>query len=63
MDAWNAEKIIAISNWVKEDIEQRYHRRDVEVVYNPILVKRDDLADFSILKDRYGIEEKSFFIR
>lgn len=61
MDAWNAKKIIAISNWVKEDVEQRYHRKDVEVIYNPILIEKDDLADFTVLKDRYGIEKKQFF--
>lgn len=61
MDAWNAKKIIAISNWVKTDIEQRYYRKDVEVIYNPILVNENDLADFKVLRDRYGIEEKRFF--
>ena len=61
MDAWNAGKIIAISNWVKTDIEKRYHRKDVEVIYNPILIKKNHLADFAVLRDRYGIEEKQFF--
>ena len=61
MDAWNAKKIIAISNWVKEDVEKRYHRKDIEVIYNPILVKKDEVADFTILKERYGIEKKNFF--
>ncbi len=61
MDAWNAKKIIAISNWVKTDIEKRYHRKDVEVIYNPILIKKDEVADFAILKERYGVEEKRFF--
>lgn len=61
MDAWNAKKIIAISNWVKADIEQKYHRKDVEVIYNPILIKENALTDFAVLRDRYGIEEKQFF--
>ena len=61
MDAWNAKKIIAISNWVKADIEKRYHRKDVEVIYNPILIKKNHLVDFAVLRDRYGIEEKQFF--
>lgn len=61
MDAWNAKKIIAISDWVKADIEQRYHRKDVEVIYNPILVNENALADFAVLRDRYQIEEKQFF--
>lgn len=61
MDAWNAERIIAISDWVKSDIEQKYHRKDVEVIYNPILVNAKALADFTTFQDRYGIEKKSFF--
>lgn len=61
MDVWNAKHIIAISNWVKNDIIMKYKRNDIEVIYNPITIKTDEVADFDILKDRYGLEEKNFF--
>lgn len=61
MDALNASKVLAISNWVKKDIEQNYHRKDIHVIYNPILVRKEEVVDFGLLKDKYGIEEKEFF--
>lgn len=61
MDAWNASQLIAISNWVKEDIEQKYGRNDIQVIYNPILIKIDETEDFEILQKRYGIEKNNFY--
>lgn len=61
MDAWNAAGILAISNWVKKDIEEKYGRKDVRVIYNPVLVKKEDVQDFLELKNRYDIEQGQFF--
>ena len=61
MDVINAARIVAISQWVKSDIEQKYHRKDIEVIYNPILIKANEVADFELLKNKYNIEKKQFF--
>lgn len=61
MDVWNACQILAISNWVKKDIEQKYKRKNIQVVYNPILINKDEFESFEILQERYGIKEKEFF--
>lgn len=61
MDALTASGILAISNWVKQDVEQKYHRKDIQVIYNPILVKKEDLIEFEELHNRYGIKEGQFF--
>ncbi|MCM1251798.1 MAG: glycosyltransferase family 4 protein [Clostridium sp.] len=61
MDVMNAARIVAISNWVKSDIEEKYHRKDIEVIYNPILVKENETVDFGILQKKYQIEQKQFF--
>lgn len=61
MDSINAAGIIAISNWVKKDIEQKYHRRDIRVIYNPILVKKEDVISFEVLEQKYSIERSHFF--
>ena len=45
----------------KQDIEQKYHRKDIDVIYVPILVKENEVVDFKILQDRYCIEKKYFF--
>lgn len=61
MDVMNAARMIAISEWVRMDIERKYHRKDIAVIYNPILIKKKEIVDFDGIKCRYGIEEKQFF--
>ncbi|MCM1087480.1 MAG: glycosyltransferase family 4 protein [Muribaculaceae bacterium] len=61
MDAWNAGRIVAISNFVKKDIEKNYRRNNIEVIYNPIMVKENEVVDFEQLQTKYAIEEKQFF--
>lgn len=61
MDVINAAKIVVVSHWVKADIEQKYHRKDIEVINVPILVKEDEVVDFEILRKKYNIEKKQFF--
>ncbi|MCM1387784.1 MAG: glycosyltransferase family 4 protein [Bacillus sp. (in: Bacteria)] len=61
MDVMNAARIVAISNWVKSDIVEKYHRKDIEVIYNPILVKENETVDFGVLQKKYQIEQKQFF--
>ncbi len=61
MDTLNADKIIAISNFVKEDIVSTYKRNDIKVIYNPILISGDDIYDMKYLNDRYGLEEMKYF--
>lgn len=61
MDVLTAAGIIAISDWVKNDIVQKYHRKDIQVIYNPILVKEEDVVKFEVLQNKYGVEEKKYF--
>ena len=61
MDVLNAARIIAISKWVKEDIEKVYHRKDIEVIYNPILIKENEICDFKLLEEKYHMEQGKFF--
>ena len=61
MDAMNAARIVAISGWVREDIARRYHRKDIRVIYNPILIDPEKTADFKLLDERYGIRREQFF--
>ncbi len=61
MDVLNAARIFAISNWVREDIIRKYHRKDIGVIYNPILVTKEEVVPFGDLKERYHIDEKGYF--
>lgn len=63
MDIRNAHKIITISNFVKHDIETQFKRNDIEVIYNPIILKPEEMADFTVLADRYGIEKEKYFLQ
>ena len=61
MDTRNAYKIIAISNWVKSDIVSKYGRENIDVIYNPILINKDEFIDFSELERKYQIQKNNFF--
>lgn len=61
MDTWNAARIVSISNWVKQDIEEKYHRQGIKVIYNPILIRKEEVSDFELLKQKYQIASGQFF--
>lgn len=58
----NASKIVAISNFVKQDLLQNFtvEKEKIEVVYNPIS-PATEFEDFSHLRDRWGIHQKEYF--
>lgn len=61
MDVMNAARILTTTHWVKEDIEQKYHRNDIDVIYVPVLIKEDEVVDFELLRKKYHIEKEQFF--
>lgn len=61
MDVQNAARILAISDWVKQDIVEKYHRKDIHVIYNPVLIKKEQKEDFSVLAKKYHIEKEGYF--
>lgn len=57
----SAYKTVAISNFVKDDIIDKYHidTNKLEVIYNPII--RDmSVADFEQIGKKYGIKENDY---
>lgn len=61
MDVKNAHKIIAITNYVKNDITSRYGRKDIKVIYNPIILKSEEIADFGLISKRYYLADKNYY--
>lgn len=61
MDVKNAHKIMATTQFVKDDIAHRYGRTDVEVINIPILLKSEETVDFEQLADRYGIGDYGYY--
>lgn len=62
-DAKSSKKIIAISNWVKEDVELKLKlpKNKIEVIYNPILIKPEEEKDFDEIDERYQLGENYFY--
>ena len=63
LDVHLSKHIIAISDWVKEDIIKHYHIRDSKIttIYNPIVVKKEDVVSLEVLQQKYDIQEKNFY--
>ena len=55
-------KIIAISQFTKNDILSFFNVKcPIHVIYNPIEINTDEIADFDILAKKYGIEKKEYY--
>lgn len=63
LDAHFSKHLVAISDWVKEDIVARYHVKSdrITTIYNPITVNRDETAPFERLAEKYHIKEGAFY--
>lgn len=63
LDTHFSRQLVAISDWVREDIISRYQIRPEKIttIYNPITVKVEETASFAILANRYHIEENEYY--
>lgn len=58
----NATAVVAISDYVADDIRVHYPRAKgkVRTIYNPVVIQ-DTFDDFGEVENAYGIKERSFF--
>lgn len=63
LDTHFSRHIVAISDWVKDDIMARYRVKPerITTIYNPITVDRKDVAPFVKLAEKYQIQEKNYY--
>ena len=63
LDVHFSKHIVAISDWVREDIIKRYHISEdkITTIYNPIVVKKETVVSFEELQKKYNIEDKNFY--
>lgn len=63
LDTHFSKHIVAISDWVRDDIIERYHVKpeNITTIYNPITVNRNEVTSFDKLSERYGIQPKDFY--
>ncbi|MGM9834533.1 MAG: glycosyltransferase family 4 protein [Bacilli bacterium] len=57
----NADMIIAISDFTKEDLTKNFkHKDNIKRIYLPIVIN-DDKVNFDVLAKRYNIEKNKYF--
>lgn len=63
LDTHFSKHIVAISDWVKEDIMAKYHVKPerITTIYNPITVDRQQTVDFEKLAHKYQVQEGGFY--
>lgn len=63
LDVHCSQHIIAISDWVREDILSRYHLKPEKIttIYNPITINSEETVPFSELAEKYYIREKEYY--
>lgn len=63
LDALFSAHLIAISDWVRDDVMERYSVRAdrITTIYNPITVDRSETVPFAQLAEKYGIREKEYY--
>lgn len=63
LDVHLSRHIVAISDWVREDIIDRYHVRPdkITTIYNPITVDPDDVAEPAELFEKYDVKENEYY--
>ena len=63
LDVHLSKHIVAISDWVKEDIIARYHIKSgrITTIYNPITVDPEETVSFAELSEKYDISEKEYY--
>lgn len=63
LDTHFSKHIVAISEWVRDDIIERYHVKTdkITTIYNPITINQKEVAFFTRLSEKYQIREKEFY--
>ena len=63
VDKYKSEHIVAISEFVKSDLIRtyRFKKDTIDVIYNPILINKDEMISIEQLEDKYGITKKQYY--
>lgn len=63
LDVLFSKHIVAISDWVKEDIVARYHVKHnrITTIYNPITIDKDETIPLIELSEKYDIVENEYY--
>ena len=59
----HADRIVAISEFTKKDILQHFNisEKIVDVIFDPVVVDKNDVADLSEVYEKYNLKEKDYY--
>ena len=63
LDVHFSRHIVAISDWVRQDILSRYHMKPdkITTIYNPIMIDPEEVVAFPELNAKYHIADKEYY--
>ena len=63
LDVHLSKHIVALSDWVRDDIINRYHvnPEKITTIYNPITVDAHEIIPMTELSEKYGVEENAYY--
>lgn len=63
LDVHFSRHIVAISDWVRQDILSRYHMKPdkITTIYNPIMIDTEEVVAFPELNAKYHIADKEYY--
>lgn len=63
LDAHLSRHLVAISDWVRDDIREKYHVKSEKIttIYDPITVVKEEIVSFDCLAKKYHVAEKDFY--
>ena len=56
-----SDKVIAITNFTKRDLEKNFNAKNVQRIYVPVDIKKEEFIDFKKLEKKYGIEQNNYY--
>ncbi len=63
LDAHFSRHLVAISDWVRDDVREKYHVKDgkITTIYNPITVDKNESVSFERIAEKYQVGQKEFY--
>ena len=63
LDAHFSRHLVAISDWVRDDVRDKYHVKDgkITTIYNPITVDKNESVSFERIAEKYQVGQKAFY--
>ena len=59
---FTADRIVSITNYTKNDLEEHFkHKDNIVTIYNPIILKDDEVTDFKEIEKKWDIKKSKYY--